>query len=93
MLLLNNAAATGPSFDWPGGTGIFKAIGTFSGATVTLQCLASDGVTYMPVGTDTTLSAVGGGRFMLDATKIRALISGGPPSAMYATAEQFPTNR
>jgi len=86
--LLNNAAATGAAVQWDGGIGAFSAAGTFSGATVKLQWLGPDGTTYLDVGTDTTLTAAGAGGFVLPPCKIRAFISGGPPSGMYAAADK-----
>jgi len=86
--LLSNASATGSAAQWGGGAGVFSACGTFSGATVTLQFLGPDGSTWVAVGSDTTLTANGGGGFVLPPGQIRAAISGGPPSGMYAQAEQ-----
>lgn len=86
--LLSNATATGSDAQWDGGTGVFSAAGTFSGSTVTLQWLGPDGTTYMDVGADTTLTASGGGAFVLPPCRIRAAVSGGPPSGMYASADR-----
>lgn len=86
--LLNNASATGDWEQWDGGTGVFSAAGTFSGATVKMQFLGPDGSTAIDVGTDTTLTAAGGGGFVLPPCRIRAAVSGGPPSGMYAQADK-----
>ena len=86
--LLNNATATGDPTQWSGGMGVFTAAGTFSGATVSLEYLAPDSATWVAMGTDTTLTAAGGGAFVYPPGKIRASVSGGPPSGMYAQAEQ-----
>lgn len=86
--LLNNATATGAAVQWDGGIGAFSAAGTFSGATITLQWLGPDGTTYLTVGADTTLTAAGAGGFVLPPCKIRALVSGGPPSGMFAQADK-----
>lgn len=86
--LLSNASATGNPVQWGGGVGVFTAAGTFAGATVTLQYLGPDGSTYVAMGTDTTLTAAGGGSFIYPPGLIRAAISGGPPSGIYAQAEQ-----
>ena len=85
--LLSNESATGSSAQWGGGTGVFTACGTFSGATVSLQFLGPDGSTWIDAGSDTTLTANGGGGFALPASKIRAYVSGGSPSSLYAQAE------
>ena len=86
--LLSNASATGSAAQWGGGTGVFSVCGTFSGATVSLQFLGPDGSTYIDVGTDTMLTSNGAGGFVLPPGKIRAYISGGTPSGLYAQAEQ-----
>lgn len=86
--LLSNASATGIGKTWPGGTGHFAVVGTFGGATVTLQVLGPDGATWLPVSADTTLSAAGMGIFQCAPGQIRAAISGGPPSGIYASAER-----
>lgn len=89
MDLLSNASATGTGKTWSGGPGIFKVAGTFGGATVALQALGPDGVTWFDVGTDTTKTAAGGGQFTLDPGPIRAAVTGGAPSGLYATANQW----
>jgi hypothetical protein len=86
--LLSNATATGSAAAWGGGQGVFAAVGTFSGATVSLQFLGPDGSTWVAAGSATTLTAAGAGVFVLPPGQIRAAISGGPPTGMYAQAEQ-----
>lgn len=88
MKLLSNDSATAGSSRWPGGTGVFSACGTFGGATVKLQYLGPDGVTWIDMGTDTTLTAAGGGLFVSPSVDIRAAVSGGAPSGLHASAEQ-----
>lgn len=85
--LLINASATGSAIFWPGGTGTFSVAGTFGGATVTLQFLGPDGSTWIAAGSDTTLTAAGGGNFTLASGNIRVSVSGGSPSGLYATAK------
>ena len=83
--LLVNAAATGASFPWGGGRGAFVVDkGTFSGATVKLQLSIDGQITWVDVGTETTLTAAGGGRFDVPNCFLRAAITGGPPSGIYA---------
>lgn len=86
--LLSNASATGSAVVWDGGTGVFSAAGTFSGATVTLQFMGPDGATWIAAGVDTTLTTAGAGGFILPPGRIRAEITGGPPSGMYAQADK-----
>lgn len=82
--LLSNASATGSAAIWPGGRGTFLVAGTFGGTTVTLQVLGPDGSTWLAVGTYTTMAAAGGGNFDLPQGQIRANVSGGTPSGLYA---------
>lgn len=86
--LITNGSATGGQAFWPGGNGVFTAVGTFSGATISLQYLGPDGVTWITAGTNTSLTAAGGGAFYLHACQIRALVAGGPPSGIYAEADR-----
>ncbi len=89
--LLKNVSATGAgaATGWGGGPGVFMAAGTFGGATVALQVLGPDGATWFDVGTDTTLTAPGGGTFNLPPARIRANVTAGPPTGMYATADRL----
>jgi hypothetical protein len=90
--LLEAAAATQTDLtDWPGGRGTFSVwAGTFSGATVKLQWSMDGGTTWQDVDasgdTYVTKTAVGSGNFELPICKIRAAITGGPPSGIYASA-------
>lgn len=85
-VLLSNASATGLPVQWGGGRGVFSVVGTFSGATITLQCMGPDGSTYITAATGAT--AAGVTVFELPPTLIRAAVSGGPPSGIYANADQ-----
>ena len=87
-VLLSNASATGSGTTWGGGRGVFSVAATFSGATVKLQYLGPDGTTWLDAAAATTLTANGLGVFELPPGQIRAFISGGPPSAVYANADQ-----
>lgn len=87
--LLSNAAATGSAKRWHGGRGVFSVPdGTFSGATVKLQWALTDSGTWLDVDksgdTYVTLTAAGAGLFELPRCFVRAAISGGPPSGVYA---------
>lgn len=97
LQLLSNASATptAPTGEtanqlWPGGQGVFSCVGTFSGATVTLNFLGPDGATLIAVGTNTTLTAAGAGLFYLHPCQIIASVSGGSPSGLYARADRVP---
>ena len=84
--LISNGSSTGNSFVWRGGRGHFAVSGTFGGSTVKLQFLGPDGSTWIDAGTYTTLTSSGGGSFDLPECQIRAAVSGGSPSGIYAIA-------
>jgi len=86
ITLVSNASATGSWFSWPGGRGEFRVEGTFPG-TVKLECKGPNG-TAQDVGTDTTLTASGGGIFELGAGEIRCNIA--TATAVYAMALRIP---
>jgi hypothetical protein len=87
IVLASNASATGDWFMWPGGRGEFRVEGSFPG-TVKLQCKGPNG-TAQDVGTNTTLTAAGGGLFELGAGEIRADIA--TATAVYAMALRIPS--
>ncbi len=79
MLLDNQAGATDPTDHgvvWPGGSGMFEAAGDFGGATVSLEFLGCDGVTWIPAGAEATLTASSGAVFELRPGRIRASVAG-----------------
>lgn len=85
LKLLENGSATGSAMAWPGGKGRFVALGTFGGATVKLEFMGPDNSTWLTEGSDTTVTAAGGGLFELPPCKVRANVAGGTPSALYVT--------
>ncbi len=87
LTLLDNGTVTGAWMDWRGGQGLFTAEGTFNGATIKLQFRTANG-TALDAGTDTTLTADGGGRFFLPLSQIRVNITGSP-TAVFAFAQKF----
>lgn len=86
IVLLDNASATGAAKTWDGGRGQFKALGSFGGATVTLQILGPDGATWLGLGADAALTAAGAVNFDCPPGQLRAAVSGGSPSGLYAQA-------
>ena len=93
--LLDDAAATGSPVRWRGGAGVFSVYaGAFGGATVALQWSPDDGVTWLPAdqGGDkyVTLTSAGAGGFELGDVLIRANVSGGSPSGLYARVFGMP---
>ena len=85
IVLLDNAAATGPAKTWDGGRGQLKALGSFGGATVTLQILGPDGATWLAVGSDAALTGAGVANFDCPPGQLRAAVSGGSPSGLHAS--------
>ena len=83
--LLSNASATGSDLWWEGGRGTMFLDGTLGGATVTLEALHPATGTALVVGTEVTFTAVGLANFELPPCKLRAVVSGGSPSGLYAT--------
>jgi hypothetical protein len=89
--LLTAAGATSAQKLWPGGGGVFKAVGTFGGATISLQFLGPDATTWIDAGQATTLTANGAGVFYLPRGQIRAAVTGGSGVSVTVTAEQLAT--
>ena len=96
--LLDNESATGAAKPWPGGRGHFSCIGTFGGTSVQLQYMGPNGsyINAQALAPDGTLTAVpltaaGGFVFELPATDIKAVVTGGSPSALYAIAARIPS--
>ncbi|HVY97884.1 MAG TPA: hypothetical protein VHA35_00180 [Dongiaceae bacterium] len=84
--LIDNGNATGGAYVWNGGKGSFLVhADTWNGATVKLQVLGPDHLTWIDTGTDTTLTADGGGNFELPPGQLRAAVVGSP-TAVYAVA-------
>lgn len=88
IVLASNASATGDWVAWPGGRGEFRVEATWGGGTVKLQCKGPNG-TAQDVGTDTTLTADGGGIFELGAGEIRANVA--TATGVYAMALAIPS--
>lgn len=88
ITLLSNASATGNPVTVPVcGYYQFAALGTFSGGTVKLQMLGPDGSTYVDVASS-SLTAAGTALVALPAgTLVKAAITGGPPSGIYASID------
>ena len=66
---------------------MFTVEATWLGATIKLQFRTVNGA-ILDAGTDTTLTANGGGRFFLPATEIRVNVSGAP-TGVYSFAQKF----
>jgi len=88
-ILLSNASATGAVVEVAPGRYCFAVDGTFGGATVTLSILSPDGSSYISAGSDAALTAEGAVAVELPATSVKAVVSGGSPSALYASLERI----
>lgn len=84
FVLASNVSATGEWVRWPGGKGTFLVHATFGGGTVKLQVMGPDASTAIDVGSNTTLTADGGGNFELPKCYIRCNIA--TATAVYAVA-------
>lgn len=82
--LLDNASATGNPVRWNGGRGVFSAVGTFGGGSVTLQYLGPDGATWITAAT--ALTAAGLVAFELPPGQIRAAVV--TATGVYARADE-----
>lgn len=96
--LITNGAVTGAAVQWPGGRGFFAVDGTFGGASAGLEWQTRSGV-WVPykvmdgAGVRTAVPAItaaDGFLFELPPCPIRATLTGGAPSAMYAGASRIP---
>jgi hypothetical protein len=89
-LVVNSVIAA--SAFWPGGTGVLSGVATsWAGATMTLNVLGPDGLTY--IATTVTLAANGiSAAFTLPAGTIKVVQSGGTATVCYVNAQVIPTN-
>lgn len=85
IALITNAAVSTPvGKAVQGGYYCFDAAGTFSGCTVTLSRLGPDGSTYISMGSAAALTAAGEVFIAIPSGIYKALVTGGPPTGMYA---------
>lgn len=84
--LIENGSSTSDAKRWPGGRGSMTVAGTLGGATVTLQTLAGDNTSWVKV---VDFTAAEHKSFELAEGRIRAAVTGGAPSGIYAVAVQF----
>lgn len=85
--LISNGVATGTPQKVAGGLYSFAVVASaFGGASVKLQILGPDQATYLDI--DATLSFTANGIQAVDLPgggTVRATVTGGPPTAVYAT--------
>jgi len=87
--LLTNAAATGAAVKWPGGSGtLFARATAWAAATLALEVNTNNdaGAAVWGPLTGVSLTADGAVAFSLPPSDIRAAITGGPPTAVFAHA-------
>jgi len=86
LRLIDNGNATGAAMTWRGGRGSFLVhADIWNSATVKLQFLGPDRLTWIDAGSETTLTIDGGGNFELPPGQLRAAVVG-TPTAVYAVA-------
>ena len=89
IVLVSNASATGDWVYWPGGRGEFRVESdSWGGGEVKLECKGPNG-TAQDVGSETELTADGGGIFELGAGEIRANVD--TATGVYAMALAIPS--
>ena len=87
--LLSNASATGSPVAVQGGYYSFAAVGTWGGSTLSLQLLGPDGTTYIDLGGSADLTANGAAYVSLPSGTVKAVLTGGAPSGIYATLSKI----
>lgn len=90
-VVMRNSASSSTAVNWPGGIGVFSAVGTWNGATLTLEFIGPDGATLLVAGDATTLSANGAGVFYLPECQVRAVVSNvGGSTSLTASIARVP---
>lgn len=84
------ADGASPGVAFQGGIGTFFAVGTFGGGTLTLQILAPDNATWLPVGAGIT--AAGLANFSAPAGSLRVSMAGSTTPSVQAWVCGIPTN-
>lgn len=84
--LLSNATATGTEkIVQIGGRYVLTAVGTFSGATLQIQMLGPDNTTFIDLANGAfTAAPVGVAMDLPQGAHVRATLTGGSPTGMYA---------
>lgn len=95
IVLLSNVGATGAGAAaiWGGGRGAFVIGGTFAGTAATLEYLSPSGAwvaAVTPAGVAVSLTASGMALFEAPPGSMRAVLTGGTPSGIYADAARIP---
>lgn len=89
LLVNTSGAQAGSGQVWPGGAGEFEVMGTFAGATASLETLGVDTATWMALGPLTTTTIASVSAFTLKkGAQVRCHVTGGSPTGIYATVTQ-----
>lgn len=91
LTLINNNVASQPQTAF-GGDYIWSVVGTFGGASVQLQALGPDGASYQNIGAAKTSADTTGGTGVGLGTNavVRAAITGGTPTGLFAALSRIP---
>lgn len=87
--LLVNASATGAPQLWGLGNGVLSVVGTFGGATLQLQMLGPNSSTWIDIPT-ASFTANGAIVVELPPARVRMNVTGGTPSALFASLQAVP---
>jgi hypothetical protein len=90
VVFISNNKLTSAVLTWPGGQGFYNCVGTWAGATVTLNFVGADGTTQTAVGASTTLSANGFTLFTLPRIGLQAVVTGAGATTIWCTAWVVP---
>lgn len=88
-LISNGTASTATGIPVPPGRYAYSVDGTFSDATVTLSILGPDDSSYISVGSDAALTAEGAVLVELPKCTVKAIVTSGPPSGIYARLDRI----
>jgi len=86
--LLSNisSAGNGSAVNWPGGSGAFVAEGTIGGSSLKMQMQTPQG-TWIDIDPSLTFASLPSSYgFLIPPGQIRAVLTGGSPSGVYAWA-------
>jgi hypothetical protein len=86
--MLVNETVTSAAKDWPGGLTAMVISGTVNSAVLTVQTQSGDG-TWVTTGV--TLAVIGTVSGQVPAGRVRVLVSGATPTALYITLHRIPS--
>jgi hypothetical protein len=89
--VLDTAAERTAVVDWSGGEGVYVAVGTFNGATITLQMRVNTGGTWVSMGSSGALTADGVVAFVAPAgSQLSAVASVATPTSVKVSIMRAP---